>query len=309
LQDRRRSLNSIINLGSIYAAGCMDVLNVTFNSIISTTIMDKEALKKIAQQLMSGDKGLIAMDESIPTCNKRFEENGIPQIEEYRRKYRELIVTTPGLGNSISGAILFEETIRQVSGNGIPLIDILTQAGIVPGIKLDEGAKDMPEFAGEKITEGLDGLREKLKAFAEAGLKFAKWRAVFVVSDQTPSNGSIYANAHALSRYAALCQEAGLVPIIEPEVLMDGDHTIKQCFEATQQVLHLVFEVLISQRIYLEGMILKPNMVISGISSIEQATVEQVAEQTITCLLRCVPPAVPGVAFLSGGQSGQLASA
>jgi fructose-bisphosphate aldolase class I len=167
----------------------------------------------------------------------------------------------------------------------------------------------MPEFPGEKITEGLDGLREKLKTYVQAGLKFAKWRAVFVISNHTPSNGSIYANAHALSRYAALCQEAGLVPIIEPEVLMDGDHTIEQCFEATQHVLHLVFEILVNQRIYLEGMILKPNMVISGLGSSEQATVEQVAEQTITCLLRCVPSAVPGVAFLSGEQSAQLATA
>lgn len=271
--------------------------------------MDKQALSNIAQKMMAGDKGLLAMDESIATCNKRFAEAGIPQTEEYRRKYRELIVTTPKLGECISGAILFDETVKQATADGTPFIDLLVNAGIIPGIKLDEGAKDMPAFPGEKITEGLDGLRERLKNYAAAGLKFAKWRAVIVITANTPTDGNIYANAHALARYAALCQEAGLVPIVEPEVLMDGDHTIERCFEVTQRVLHIVFKVLIQQRVYLEGMILKPNMVVPGLGSSAQADAEQVADATIKCLLRCVPAAVPGVAFLSGGQLAQDASA
>jgi len=271
--------------------------------------MNKQTLKNTAQQLMAGDKGLLAMDESVATCNKRFAEAGIPQTEEYRRKYRELIVTTPKLGECISGAILFDETTKQAAADGIPFIDLLVKAGVIPGIKLDEGAKDMPAFPGEKITEGLDGLRERLKNYAAAGLRFAKWRAVIVISDDTPTDGSIYANAHALARYAALCQEADVVPIVEPEVLMDGNHTIERCFEVTQRVLHIVFEVLIQQHVYLEGMILKPNMVVSGIGASVQASVEQVADLTVECLLRCVPAAVPGVAFLSGGQAAPDASA
>ncbi|MEZ2334334.1 class I fructose-bisphosphate aldolase [Mucilaginibacter sp. RCC_168] len=271
--------------------------------------MNKQTLKSTAQQLMAGDKGLLAMDESIATCNKRFAEAGIPQTEEYRRKYRELIVTTPKLGECISGAILFDETTKQAADNGTPFIELLVKAGVIPGIKLDEGAKDMPAFPGEKITEGLDGLRERLKNYAAAGLRFAKWRAVIVISGDTPTDGSIYANAHALARYAALCQEADVVPIVEPEVLMDGNHTIERCFEVTQRVLHIVFEVLIQQRIYLEGMILKPNMVVSGVDASVQASVEQVADLTVQCLLRCVPAAVPGVAFLSGGQPAPAASA
>lgn len=258
---------------------------------------------------MAGDKGLLAMDESVATCNKRFAEAGIPQTEEYRRKYRELIVTTPNLGDCISGAILFDETTKQAADDGTPFIDLLVKGGIIPGIKLDEGAKDQPAFPGEKITEGLDGLRERLKDYAKAGLKFAKWRAVITIAADTPTEANIYANAHALARYAALCQEAGIVPIVEPEVLMDGNHTIERCFDVTQRVLHIIFEVLIAQRVYLEGMILKPNMVLSGLLSPVQADVDKVADETIKCLLRCVPAAVPGVAFLSGGQSAQDASA
>lgn len=271
--------------------------------------MEKQTLQDIAQKLMAGDKGLLAMDESVATCNKRFAEAGIPQTEEYRRKYRELIVTTPRLGDCISGAILFDETTKQADNHGTPFIDLLVKGGIIPGIKLDEGAKDMPAFPGEKITEGLDGLRERLQGYAKLGIKFAKWRAVITITNDTPTDGSIYANAHALARYAALCQEAGLVPIVEPEVLMDGDHSLERCFEVTQNVLRIVFEVLISQRVYLEGMILKPNMVISGQGSKTQATVDEVADATVKCLLRCVPAVVPGVAFLSGGQSEQDASA
>jgi fructose-bisphosphate aldolase class I len=271
--------------------------------------MDKQGLRTIAQRLMAGDKGLLAMDESTPTANKRFEEAGIPQTEEYRRKYRELIVTTPKLGECISGAILFSETTKQATTDGTRFINILVNAGVIPGIKLDEGAKDMPAFPGEKLTEGLDGLREKLKDYAALGLKFAKWRAVITIADGTPTDGSIYANAYALAQYAALCQEAGLVPIVEPEVLMDGDHTIERCFEVTQRVLHIVFDVLIQQRVYLEGMILKPNMILSGLDASPQADTDRVADLTVQCLLRCVPAAVPGVAFLSGGQSTQDASA
>jgi fructose-bisphosphate aldolase class I len=190
-----------------------------------------------------------------------------------------------------------------------PFIDVLVKAGIIPGIKLDEGAKDMAAFAGEKITEGLDGLRERLAEYAKAGLKFAKWRAVITIAEGLPTEGSIYANAYVLARYAALCQEAGIVPIVEPEVLMDGDHTIERCFEVTQRVLHIVFEVLISQRVYLEGMILKPNMILPGLDCQEQVDARHVADETIKCLLRCVPAAVPGIAFLSGGQPGKAATA
>ncbi|OCX52308.1 fructose-bisphosphate aldolase [Mucilaginibacter sp. PPCGB 2223] len=265
--------------------------------------MNKEALNDTALKLMAGNKGLLAMDESIPTANKRFAEAGIPQTVEYRRKYRELIVTTPGLGEHISGAILFDETIRQATADGTPFLDILHQQGIIPGIKLDEGAKDMAAFPGEKITEGLDGLRERLAAYVKAGLKFAKWRAVITIGDGLPTEGNIYTNAYTLARYAALCQEAGLVPIVEPEVLMDGDNTIERCFEVTQRVLHIVFEVLVKQRICLEGMILKPNMVLPGLRSAQQVDAGRVAYETIKCLLRCVPAAVPGIAFLSGGQS------
>ena len=271
--------------------------------------MNKQALQDTAHTLMAGDRGLLAMDESTATCNKRFAEAGIPQTEEYRRKYRQLIVTTPKLGECISGAILFDETTKQAADDGTSFITLLEKGGIIPGIKLDEGAKDQPAFPGEKITEGLDGLRERLADYAKLGIKFAKWRAVITIGDSTPSDGSIYANAHALARYAALCQEAGLVPIVEPEVLMDGDHTIEHCFEVTQRVLHIVFEVLISQRIYLEGMILKPNMVLPGLESALQVDAEKVADATVNCLLRCVPAAVPGLAFLSGGQSAEDASA
>lgn len=265
--------------------------------------MDKQSLNDTAQKMMAGHKGLLAMDESIPTANKRFAEAGISQTIEYRRKYRELIVTTPGLGECISGAILFDETIHQSTTDGVPFLDILKKQGIIPGIKLDEGAKDMAAFPGEKITEGLDGLRERLTDYAKTGLKFAKWRAVITIADDLPTEGNIYANAYILARYAALCQEAGLVPIIEPEVLMDGDNDIDRCFEITQKTLHIVFEVLIKQRIYLEGIILKPNMVLPGLKSATRVDADRVADETIKCLLRCVPAVVPGVAFLSGGQS------
>ena len=271
--------------------------------------MNAQALMDIARTLVAGDKGLLAMDESNPTCNKRFAELGIPQTVDVRRAWRELIVTTPGLGECISGVILYEETLRQQSKSGTPFLTIITGAGILPGIKVDAGAKDMAGYPGEKITEGLDGLRERLKEYFQMGARFAKWRAVLTVGDGIPSRGCIEANAHALARYAALCQEAGLVPVVEPEVLMEGGHTLERCGAVTGEVLHTVFKQLHAQGVLLEGMILKPNMVVPGLTCPVPATVEQIAEATVKCLLRAVPAAVPGIAFLSGGQSAELASA
>ena len=249
------------------------------------------------------------MDESNPTCNKRFAQWGIAQNEETRRDYRELIVTTPGLGESISGAILYDETIRQRKKDGTLIVKSIIDARIIPGIKVDTGAKDMASHAGEKVTEGLDGLRDRLAEYFQMGARFAKWRAVIALGDGIPSRGCIEANANALARYAALCQEAGLVPVIEPEVLMDGAHTMERCCEVTEEVLRTVFNELYSQRVMLEGLILKPNMVLPGLTCARQETVDEVAEATVKCLLRAVPAAVPGIAFLSGGQSGELASA
>jgi fructose-bisphosphate aldolase class I len=249
------------------------------------------------------------MDESTPTCDKRFAKLGIPLTVEARRSYRELIVTTPGLGESISGAILFDETIRQKKKDGTPFVKVLIDAGIIPGIKVDEGAKDLAGHPGEKVTEGLDGLRDRLAEYSKMGARFAKWRAVIAVSGVIPSRGAIEANAQALARYAALCQEGGLVPIVEPEVLMDGDHSLERCREVSEEVLHTVFEQLYRQRVVLEGMILKPNMVVPGLTCPQQETADEVADATVGCLLRAVPAAVPGIAFLSGGQSSELASA
>jgi fructose-bisphosphate aldolase class I len=262
-----------------------------------------------AKALVAGDKGLLAMDESNPTCNKRFAILGIPQNEETRRAYREMIVTTPGLSESISGAILYDETIRQQKKDGTPFVKALIDAGIIPGIKVDTGAKDMAGHLGEKITEGLDGLRDRLKEYFQMGARFAKWRAVIAIGERLPSRGCIEANAHTLARYAALCQEAGLVPIVEPEVIMDGDHTLQRCFEVTEKVLRSVFNQLYTQGVILEGMILKPNMVLPGLSCTKQESLDRVADATVNCLLHAVPAAVTGIAFLSGGQSGELASA
>ena len=259
--------------------------------------------------MVAEGKGLLAMDESTPTCNQRFEKLGIPQTEETRRSYRELIVTTPGLGEFISGVILYDETIRQSRKDGTPFLKVITDAGIIPGIKVDTGAKELAGHPGEKITEGLDGLRDRLAEYSQMGARFAKWRAVITIGDGLPSRGCIEANAQALARYAALCQEAGLVPIVEPEVLMDGAHSLERCFEVTAEVLRAVFSQLYTQRVALEGMILKPNMVLPGKDCPKQNRVEEVADATVTCLLRAVPAAVPGIAFLSGGQSAELASA
>jgi fructose-bisphosphate aldolase, class I len=271
--------------------------------------MNTQKIIDIAKMLVANDKGLLAMDESNPTCNKRFAKLGIPQTEEARRSYRELIVTTSGLNEFISGVILFDETIRQSKKDGTLFVKVITDAGIIPGIKVDTGAKDMAGHPGEKITEGLDGLRDRLIEYFQMGARFAKWRAVIAVGDNIPSQDCIEANAHALARYAALCQETGLVPIVEPEVLMDGDHTLERCSEVTEKVLRTVFNQLYSQRVILEGIILKPNMVLPGLTCPNQVTVNEVADATVKCLLRAVPAAVPGIAFLSGGQSGELASA
>jgi fructose-bisphosphate aldolase class I len=271
--------------------------------------MDIQKLIDTAKKLVADGKGLLAMDESNPTCNKRFARLGIPQTEEARRAYRELIVTTPGLGESISGVILYDETIRQQKRDGAPFLKIIAEAGIVPGIKVDTGAKELAGHPGEKITEGLDGLRDRLAEYFHLGARFAKWRAVIAIGDGLPSRGCIAANAHALARYAALCQEAGLVPVVEPEVLMAGDHTLDRCAEVTEEVLRTVFSQLYTQRVTLEGMILKPNMVLPGLTCSRQETVDQVADATVRCLLRAVPAAVPGIAFLSGGQCGELATA
>ena len=271
--------------------------------------MNAQELIATTSALVADDKGLLAMDESNPTCNKRFAALGIPQTEEARRAYREWIVTTPGLGECISGAILYDETIRQRKRDGTPFAEAVVDAGIIPGIKVDTGAKDMAGCPGEKVTEGLDGLRDRLAEYSQMGARFAKWRAVITVGDGIPSRGCIQANAHALARYAALCQEAGLVPVVEPEVLMDGEHTLERCCEVTEEVLRTVFDQLYAQRVMLEGVILKPNMVLPGLTCPKQAALDDVADTTVRCLLRAVPAAVPGIAFLSGGQSAEVASA
>jgi fructose-bisphosphate aldolase, class I len=269
----------------------------------------RQLIVDTARTLVANDKGLLAMDESNSTCNKRFAKLGIPQTVETRRAYRELIVTTPGLGEFISGAILYDETIRQQKKDGTLFAQTLTDAGIIPGIKVDTGAKEMAGHPGEKITEGLDGLRDRLAEYSQMGARFAKWRAVITLGNGIPSRGCIEANAQALARYAALCQEAGLVPVVEPEVLMAGEHALERCFEVTEEVLRTVFNHLYTQRVTLEGMILKPNMVLPGLTCPKQEPVDAVADATVRCLLRTVPAAVPGIAFLSGGQSGELASA
>ncbi len=270
--------------------------------------MNKQILTETVQQLLAGDKGLLAMDESINTANKRFAALGIPQTVEARQSFREWIVTTPDLNESISGAILFDETIRQKTHDGIPFTNVLINAGIIPGIKVDLGAKNMAGFPNEKVTEGLDGLRNRLEEYVKLGARFAKWRGVFTIGNGMPSDACIEANVHALARYAALCQEAGLVPVVEPEVLMDGNHTLQYCYDVTEKVLRALFSQLYLQKIFLEGMLLKPNMVIAGKESNSQDSINAVAEATVNCLLQSVPATVPGIVFLSGGQSPQEAS-
>jgi len=272
------------------------------------TSMNTQILIDTASQLIADGKGILAMDESNATCNKRFAKLDIPQTVEARRAYREMIVATAGLAECIGGVILYDETIRQQKKDGTPFLKILADAGIIPGIKVDAGAKDLAAHPGEKITEGLDGLRERLNEYFQMGARFAKWRAVISIGDNIPTRSCIEANAHALARYAALCQEAGLLPIVEPEVLMDGNHTLEQCRKVTEDVLRNVFIQLNCQRVLLEGIILKPNMVLPGMACPTQASVDEVADVTMKSLWRTVPAAVPGIAFLSGGQSAELAS-
>ena len=271
--------------------------------------MNKQILKDTISQLFANNKGLLAMDESTGTCNKRFAAAGIPQTIEMRRKYRELIVTTPGLNESIGGAILYDETIRQQTKDGVPMADVLVKAGIIPGIKVDIGAKSMANFPNEKVTDGLDGLRQRLAEYKTMGARFAKWRGVISIGDNIPTTACIKANVHALVRYTALCQEADIVPIVEPEVLMSGNHTIQQCYDATERVLKILFYQLYVYRIDLQGIILKPNMVIAGTESPVQNSIDEVAEATVNCLLASAPAAMPAIAFLSGGQSPEDAAA
>ena len=270
--------------------------------------MDTEELNKIANAMVAPGRGILAMDESHPTCNKRFEKLGIPTSEDMRRTYRNMLVTTSNLSDYISGAILFDETIRQKTLDGTPFADHLSKNGIIPGIKVDAGAKTLAGHEAEKITEGLDGLRERFAEYHMLGARFSKWRAVITIGDQIPSWACIEANAHALARYALLSQEAGIVPIVEPEVLMDGDHSIERCYEVTELTQRIVFHQLKNQGVLLEGMVLKPSMVISGASASNRASVESVAKDTVRCLLNTVPAAVPGIAFLSGVHSDKEAS-
>jgi fructose-bisphosphate aldolase, class I len=262
-----------------------------------------------AQALVAGAKGLLAIDESNATCNLRFAELGIAQTEASRRAYRQLLLTTPGLNASISGVILYDETIHQATADGTPFVSVMKDAGLMVGIKVDTGAQALAGHPHEKVTEGLDGLRERLQSYAALGACFAKWRAVIALGDGLPTAACIAANAQALARYAALCQEAGLLPIVEPEVLMEGDHSLARCAEVTQATLHAVFTQLRLHDVTLEALILKPNMVLPGLSCERQESVEEVADATLKCLLRAVPAAVPGIAFLSGGQAATLATA
>jgi fructose-bisphosphate aldolase class I len=266
-------------------------------------------LEKTARALVAPGKGILAADESFPTIEKRFTSIEIESTEETRRAYREMLFTAPGIGDHISGVILFDETIRQAAADGTPFTKVLERAGIIPGIKVDKGAKPLAGAEGEKVTEGLDGLRERLSEYRELGARFTKWRAVIEIGEGLPSAYCIHVNAHALGRYAALSQEAGLVPIVEPEVLMDGDHTIDRCYEVTEATLEAEFNELFSQRVVYEQMLLKPNMVISGKDCPQQASPEEVADATVRCFRTVVPAAVPGIVFLSGGQSDEQATA
>lgn len=271
--------------------------------------MHEQALIDTAKALMVDGKGILAADESTGTIKKRLDSIGVESTEKSRQTYRNLLFTADGAQDYISGVILFEETLFQKADDGTPFPKLLADQGVIPGIKVDKGAKPLAGNPEEKVTEGLDGLRERLADYAEAGARFAKWRGVIDIADDRPSDYCIHVNAHALARYAALCQEAGIVPIVEPEVLMDGANSIERCEEVTDRVLDAVFAELKAQNVMLEGMLLKPNMVIAGKQCPQQAGVEQVAQATLRCLKRRVPAAVPGIVFLSGGQSDELATA
>jgi fructose-bisphosphate aldolase class I len=270
--------------------------------------MDLEKLESTARKIVERGRGILAADESTGTIKKRFDQIGVESTAESRNAYREMLFKTPDFGKYISGVILYDEQMRGTAEDGTPLRDILTQAGAIPGIKVDNGAKPLPFCPGETITEGLDGLRERFAEYAEMGAGFAKWRAVIDIGEHIPSQTAIITNAHALARYAALAQEAGIVPIVEPEVLMDGAHDIDRCAEVTERVLRVLYQELHLQRVHLEGTLLKPNMVIAGKKSSRQASVEEVAEKTVRTLKRTVPAAVPGIVFLSGGQSEEQAT-
>lgn len=265
-------------------------------------------LTSTAQAMVVPGKGVLAADESTATIGKRFASINVESSEENRRAYRDTLLSTPNLSDSVSGVILYDETIRQSASDGTPFPKMLADLGILPGIKVDTGAKELAMAPGETVTEGLDGLRERIAEYVELGAKFAKWRAVITIGDGLPSVGCIEANAHGLARYAALCQEGGLVPIVEPEVMMDGDHSIEECFEVTETTQRAVFAALANQQVAFEQMVLKPNMVVSGKGNARQADVQEVAEQTLRCLRRTVPAAVPGIAFLSGGQGAEMAT-
>jgi fructose-bisphosphate aldolase class I len=271
--------------------------------------MSGHDLEATARALVAPGKGILAADESFPTIEKRFKSIGVQSTEDRRCAYRQMLFETPGIGEFLSGTILFDETIRQESTEGTPLVEVLTAAGVIPGIKVDAGAKPMAGAPGEKVTEGLDDLRDRLAEYFELGARFTKWRAVIAIGEGIPTSRCIEANAEGLARFAALSQEAGLVPIVEPEVLMDGDHDIDRCFEATEATLHAVFGRLALHRVVPEQMLLKPNMVLSGKGCPQQADVGEVAEQTVRCLKRAVPGAVPGIVFLSGGQTNEKATA
>ncbi len=270
--------------------------------------MAAEELQQIARAIVADGKGILAADESTGTIKKRFDSIGVESNEETRRAYRELLLTTEGVEDYIGGVILYDETIRQKASDGTPFPNLLASKGIIPGIKVDTGAKPLAHAEGETVTEGLDGLRERLAEYRELGARFAKWRAVISIGEHIPSEYAIWVNAHALARYAALAQEARIVPIVEPEVLMDGDHTIERSFEVTSRTLHAVFTELRDQRVQPEGILLKPNMVLSGYDSPEQAADEEIAHETVRCFRRHVPAAVPGIVFLSGGQSEEEAT-
>jgi fructose-bisphosphate aldolase, class I len=284
----------------------MDLVNGAQRRRADNLIMND--IEQTALALVARGRGVLAADESQPTIEKRFKSVGVQCSEDSRRGYREMLFRTPDLSDGISGVILFDETLRQRAADGTSLVELLRRQGIIPGIKVDRGAKPLAGFSGERVTEGLDGLRDRIEGYARLGAKFTKWRAVISVDAGLPSRGCLAANAHALGRFAALSQEAGLVPIVEPEVLMDGGHDLGRHYEATEAALHHVFEALFEQRVRLEGMLLKPNMVLSGKDCPEQAGIEQVAEATLRCLKRKVPAAVPGIVFLSGGQSDVLAT-
>jgi len=271
--------------------------------------MSIDQLAEIAKAMVAPGKGIIAIDESNNTIKKRFDSVGIECTEDNRRAYRQMLLTTPNLNQHISGAILYDETLRQKSSDGVPFTKIMMDNGIIPGIKVDKGPQPLAGFPGEVVTEGLDGLRERLKEYAQLGARFAKWRAVITIGEDIPSGTCIEANSHMLARYAALCQEAGIVPMVEPEVLMDGDHDIDVCYEVTEVTLRSLFAALYDQNVMLEGTILKASMVVSGKDCPEQASLDEVAEMTLRCLRSTVPATLPGIVFLSGGQSDEDATA